>query len=92
MAPFYNTNAAMPSLHFTWTVVLGVLLVRRLRGALKLLGAAYPALTFFAITITGNHFIVDAIAGGALAAASLALVELWSRRRGGLISALDHGD
>ena len=82
MAPFYNTYAAMPSLHFTWTAVLGVLLVRRLRGALKSLGVAYPALTFIAITITGNHFIVDAIAGGALAVVSLALVELWTRRRG----------
>ena len=81
MAPFYNTNAAMPSLHFTWTAVLGVLLLRRLRGALKLLGVAYPALTFFAITVTGNHFIVDAIAGGALAVLSLSLVELWTRRR-----------
>ena len=81
MAPFYNTYAAMPSLHFTWTAVLGVLLVRRLHGVLKLLGVAYPALTFFAITITGNHFIVDAAAGGALAVVSLGLMELWSRLR-----------
>lgn len=81
MAPFYNTYAAMPSLHFTWTAVLGVLLVRRLRGVLKSLGVAYPALTFFAITVTGNHFIVDAIAGGALAAVSLGLMQLWTRCR-----------
>lgn len=82
MAAFYNTNAAMPSLHFTWTAVLGVLLVRRLPAGLKFLGMAYPVLTFFAITITGNHFIVDAIAGGALAVISLGLVELSTRRRG----------
>lgn len=92
MAAFYNTNAAMPSLHFTWTAVLGVLVVRRLRGALKLLGVAYPMLTFVAITITGNHFIVDAIAGGVLAAVSLVSGELWTRRRGGLTSGPDHGD
>lgn len=84
MAPFYNTYAAMPSLHFTWTAVLGVLLVRRLPGFLKLLGVAYPTLTFFAITITGNHFIVDAIAGGILAGVSLGLVEAWNRARGAL--------
>ena len=92
MAPFYNTNAAMPSLHFTWTMVLGVLLVQRMPGVLKSLGVAYPVLTFFAITITGNHFIVDAVAGGALAVFSLALVGLWTRRRGGSICSAVHGD
>jgi len=81
MARFYNVYAAMPSLHFTWTVVLGVLLVRRTSGFWKSLGVAYPAVTFFAITITGNHFIVDAIAGGLLAGLSLGLVEWWTRRR-----------
>ena len=81
MARFYNVYAAMPSLHFTWTAVLGVLLVRRTSGLWKSLGVAYPAVTFFAITITGNHFIVDAIAGGLLAGLSLGLVEWWTRRR-----------
>ena len=85
MARFYNTYAAMPSLHFTWTAVLGVLLVRRSRGPWKSLGAAYPVLTFFAIIITGNHFILDAVAGGLLAGFSIGLVELRTRlhvRRG----------
>ncbi len=82
MARFYNTYAAMPSLHFTWTAVLGVLLVRRFRGPWKSLGAAYPVLTFFAIIITGNHFILDAVAGGLLAGVSLGFVELWTRLHG----------
>jgi hypothetical protein len=81
MAEFYNTNAAMPSLHFCWTVILGVAIIRRLRGGLKLLGAAYPALTFFAITVTGNHFVLDAIAGGLLAAAAFGITAMWDRRR-----------
>jgi hypothetical protein len=84
MAPLYNTYAAMPSLHFTWTAVLGIFLIRRTRGVLRSIGVAYPVFTFFAITITGNHFIVDAVAGGVLAGVSLALMELWARRRGGL--------
>ncbi len=79
MAVFYNTNAAMPSLHFCWTVVLGVSFFRRLNGPWKLLGLAYPVLTFFAITITGNHFILDAMAGGLLAAVSFGLTALWYR-------------
>ena len=85
MAMFYNTIAAMPSLHFCWTVVLGVGFVRRLKGRLKLLSLTYPALTFFAITITGNHFILDAIAGGVLAAIAFGLLALWNRRHGGVL-------
>ena len=80
MASYYNTNAAMPSLHFSWTVILGVLFVRTFKGWFKLLGVAYPILTFFAIIITGNHFILDAVAGGALAAAAFAVMELGFRR------------
>lgn len=89
MAVYYNTNAAMPSLHFCWTVVLGVLFFRHLKGWLKLLGLVYPVLTFLAITITGNHFILDAIAGGLLAGLAFAVVELVIRGRfrlGGLMA------
>ncbi len=82
MARYYNTLAAMPSLHFTWTAILGVLFLRRARGWLRLAGVLYPAATFCAIIITGNHYVLDAVAGGLLAAAGFALVEAWSRRRG----------
>ena len=75
MAIFYNTNAAMPSLHFSWTVILGVYWLRSLPGGFKAAGVLYPALTFFAITITGNHFILDAVVGGALAGLSFGAVE-----------------
>ena len=80
MAHLYNTHAAMPSLHFSWTVILGVLFIRTLRGWFKALGLLYPALTFCAITLTGNHFIFDAVAGGALAVAAFAAMELGVRR------------
>ena len=81
MAVYYNTLAAMPSLHFSWTVILGVLLFRTLKGWLRAVGILYPVVTFFAITITGNHYILDAVAGGGLAAISFGLVELSIRRR-----------
>ena len=80
MESYYNTNAAMPSLHFSWTVILGVVFVRILKGWFKPLGLLYPATTFFAITITGNHFILDAIAGGFLAGLAFAVIELGFRR------------
>lgn len=75
MAVFYNTTAAMPSLHFSWTIILGVYWLRSLPGVFRAAGLVYPALTFFAITITGNHFILDAVVGGVLAGLSFAAVE-----------------
>ena len=81
MASFYNTHAAMPSLHFSWTVILGVLFLRSFKGWFKVIGVAYPLITFFAITITGNHFILDAAAGGLLAITAFAVMELGFRGR-----------
>ena len=75
MATFYNTTAAMPSLHFSWTVILGVYWLRSLPGGFKAVGIIYPVMTFFAITITGNHFILDAIVGGVLAGLCFGVVE-----------------
>ena len=80
MAAVYNTNAAMPSLHFSWTVILGVQFVRLLKGWFKLFGILYPVATFFAIIVTANHFILDAVAGGVLAAAAFGVMELGFRR------------
>ena len=76
MASLYNISAAMPSLHFSWTVILGVLFWRSLRGWRRALALLYPVLTFFAIVLTGNHFILDAVAGGALAALAFGVVWL----------------
>ena len=81
MTPFYNTNAAVPSLHFSWTAIFGVLFYRSITGWRKYLGVLYPMLTFSAIVITGNHYILDAAVGGILVAISFGLVE-WAQRRG----------
>ena len=61
---YYNAYAAMPSLHFAWTVLFGVLFWRSGPRILKVLGVLYPTATFFAITITGNHYVIDAVGGG----------------------------
>ena len=81
VAAYRNANAAMPSQHFSWTVILGVLYLRTLKWKLKLLGLLYPTITFFAITITGNHYILDAVVGGLLAVVAFAVMELGLRRR-----------
>ena len=80
-ANFYNPYAAMPSLHFSWTLMLGVLFLRSPSIWLKILGVVYPALTLVAITVTANHYIMDAIGGGLLIGASFIAMELVVRRR-----------
>ena len=80
-ANYYNAYAAMPSLHFSWTVMFGIIFLRTNNKLLKVFGVVYPAMTLFAITITGNHFIMDAIGGGLLIMASFLAMELGSRRR-----------
>ena len=74
-AVYYNVYAAMPSLHFGWTLLFGVLFFRMGPLPLKVWGVLYPTMTFFAITITGNHYIMDAVGGLAVAVASYASYE-----------------
>ena len=81
MAVFYNTNAAMPSLHFSWTCIFCWLFVRELRGWYRYLGVGYPLITLVAIVVTGNHYFLDAVVGVALI--GVALVSLKVARRVG---------
>lgn len=62
---FVNPYAALPSLHFGWSLLLGLVVfqVTQFRP-LKVLAVVWPVAMFFAVVMTGNHFIIDAIAGG----------------------------
>ena len=80
-ANFYNPYAAMPSLHFSWTVLFGVLFLRTPNKWIKSLGVLYPTLTLLAITVTANHYIMDAVGGGLLVIAAFLTFELGFRRR-----------
>jgi hypothetical protein len=62
---FYNPYAAMPSLHFGWALLVGMVAFSFDRRALKALGVLYPAFMALVIVTTGHHYIVD-IAGGAV--------------------------
>jgi len=55
-------------------MIIGASLVRHGgRRWLRVLGIAYPALVLFVVVATGNHFLLDAIAGTAVAAVGGAL-------------------
>jgi hypothetical protein len=61
-----NQYAAMPSLHFGWSLFCAAALAPRLRHRTTRTAAAlYPLLTLAAIVLTANHYFLDA-AGGAV--------------------------
>jgi hypothetical protein len=65
LGSLYNPIAAVPSLHFGYALAVGVALARVVsRRGLRIAYAAYPALMLLVIVATGNHFFVDAVAGG----------------------------
>jgi membrane-associated phospholipid phosphatase len=72
-----NLYAAMPSLHLGWNLLVGIAIVRSavtLPG--RALGFALPIGMFAAIVLTGNHYILDGIAGGTIALIGLSLSTL----------------
>lgn len=78
---FVNPYAAMPSLHFGWDFLLGIAIVMAFReGAWSwlavIIGIFLPVSQIFAITLTGNHFFLDAAAGGIVALAGLGVAHL----------------
>jgi hypothetical protein len=59
-----NQYAAMPSLHFAWSLWSGLALLPVLRRPwTRALALFYPAVTLMAIIVTANHFLLDAAAG-----------------------------
>jgi membrane-associated phospholipid phosphatase len=75
-----NPYSAMPSLHASYALVLaiaGVALTRRLWA--KLAWALYPCLVAFSVVASGNHFVLDVVAG-ALALLATPLV-VWAGGR-----------
>lgn len=69
IATLYNPFAAMPSLHvaFAVFVCIGLLRLAR-RRLLHVLGIGYASLMTLAVIGTGNHYVLDCIAGATLAA------------------------
>jgi diacylglycerol O-acyltransferase / wax synthase len=72
-----NQLAAMPSLHIAWAVWCTVVVWRiSQRRWLRALAVVYPFVTGFAVLSTGNHFVLDIVAGLATITLSLLLVRL----------------
>jgi hypothetical protein len=84
--------AAMPSLHTAWAVwvaIVGGVLIRRWWA--RTLLVCYPLVTVAVIVTTGNHYVLDAVAGAAiagLAALSAGITHRRLRARRGLAAAI----
>jgi len=64
---FTNEFAAMPSLHVGWALWCGWQLVRHGQHRItQAFGVFYPALTVLVVIATGNHYLLDAVAGVAV--------------------------
>jgi membrane-associated phospholipid phosphatase len=75
LGSFSNPYAAMPSLHAADALIIGVLLAGACRRwYFKALWALWPAWVWFCVVATANHFLLDVVAGIAVALLSLFLV------------------
>ena len=87
LASHANELAALPSLHIAWAswCTLAVWQATR-RVWARVLATVYPFLTTFAVISTGNHFVLDVLAGLLTFAVSVAIVRaleaLRARREG----------
>jgi membrane-associated phospholipid phosphatase len=70
----------MPSLHAGWDLLVGLSISLTAASLwLRWIGRVLPVLMAIAVVVTGNHYIVDVIAGVALALVGLAAAH--ARRR-----------
>lgn len=77
-----NQYAAMPSLHFGWSLWCGlVIAIVAPKMWMKALGLLHPFFTVCAIVGTGNHWILDAVGGAAVVGAGFGLTYLLSGPR-----------
>ena len=64
---FYNPVAAMPSLHVAFAVLTGAAIAERTDSvAVKSAAYAYAPVVSLVVAGTGNHYVLDAVAGAAL--------------------------
>ena len=76
-----NEYAAMPSLHVGWVLLVSIAIMNLVRrAAVRATAALLPVAMFAAIVLTGNHYIVDGIAGGVVVLLGLAIARAWRRR------------
>jgi membrane-associated phospholipid phosphatase len=72
----------MPSLHAGISFLVALYAIQRLRSRWRWALVAYPLTMSFALVYDGEHYVIDILAGVALALAVLAACSFWERSRG----------
>ncbi|HJS69739.1 MAG TPA: phosphatase PAP2 family protein, partial [Gaiellaceae bacterium] len=74
VAQLYDPLAAMPSIHVAYAVVTAAGVVAASESpVLRAAAPAYPPLVAAVVFVTANHYVLDAVAGAAVAAIALRL-------------------
>lgn len=86
---FTNQFAAMPSLHCGFAMWVGVVWWQWAKGTRwRFVGPLHTAMMFFCVLVTGNHYVLDAVVGWAIALTMLGVtgrfagIRRWSRSLG----------
>jgi hypothetical protein len=83
LSGWFNPDAAVPSMHFGYAIMIGMVGLVLLRSwPLRILAVVYPVLVFVTITGTANHYILDSLAGGLTVALGFIAVWAWMAARG----------
>jgi hypothetical protein len=89
MSKVSNQYAAMPSLHFAWSSWCTCVFWPALkRPWAKALAASYPFITLFAIVVTANHFILDAVGGACVFGVGYVLAKAFTAKVDGTVAAV----
>jgi hypothetical protein len=83
-----NQYAAMPSLHFGWSLWCGMAIaIVAPKWWMKALGLLHPLFTVSAIVATGNHWVLDAVGGAAVVLGGFGLAYVLQGPRAGVVRA-----
>jgi PAP2 superfamily len=93
LASLFNPYAAVPSMHFGYAFMVGVVAAFLVHSwPLKALALTYPAVVFVTITGTANHYVLDSVGGALSILLGFAAVAAWhSARAGRSLSLAEHG-
>jgi len=73
LSGWFNPYAAVPSMHFGYALLIGVTVAVLARNrVVRVVAPLYPALVFLTIVATATHFVIDAMAGGAVTGLGIA--------------------
>lgn len=79
-----NQYAAMPSLHFGWNLLVGIVLFAAFTSiAVRVFAVAMPIAMGFAVIATANHFVLDVVVSMVVVGVGLAVAVALERHHSG---------